>query len=569
MPFDGIFTLAMTEELSRILTGGRIGKIYQPYKNEIVIAIRAGRKNHRLFISAHPSYARIQLTDNQFENPAEPPLFCIMMRKHIEGATIEKISQFDMDRIMIIDIKSRDDLGDISYKQLIIEIMGRHSNITLIDKESMKIIDSIKHIPAAINSYRTVLPGADYKFPPAMNKLNPLEVNEEEIRMELDFNSGKLDQQLVQKFSGISPVLAREIIYRSGLANRTTVPGTMLSFIEKVKTFNIQPSITKTTQKEDFYIFELSHLNGEVKLFSSLSELLDRYYFGKADRDRVKQQANDLEKFIKNERDKNITKIKKLNATLEKAKRADEYQLQGELLTAHLHLVKKGMAKVNVMNYYDESGKEITIQLDPLKTPAENAQAFFTKYQKAKNSISITKEQITLAEREVEYFDRLLQQLSSATTRDIEEIREELAEEGYLKLKSHKRQKKKNSKPIIETYEASDGTEILVGKNNKQNDYITNKLARRDEIWLHTKDIPGSHVVIRSTDPSEQALEEAAMLAAYFSKAKESSSVPVDFTKVRYVRKPNGAKPGFVIYDNQQTIFVTPDEDQVSVMRKR
>lgn len=568
MPFDGFFTRAMVHELSDLLQSGRIGKIYQPFKNEIVFTIRSDRKNHRLLLSAHPSYARIQLTEDTFENPNEPPMFCMILRKHLEGAIIENITQVEMDRIIIFDIKGRDELGDIAYKQLIIEIMGRHSNIILVDKEKNTIIDSIKHISSAVNSYRTILPGAKYILPPAQNKDNPLAATEFDVLKKIDFNSGKLDKQLVNQFAGMSPILAKEIIFHAGLANRETLPQAFIQFMDRFKKHDYLPTITATNKTEQYYVFPIAYLKGEEKHFSSLSQLLDRFYFGKADRDRVKQQATDLERFIKNETEKNVTKIKKLKATLKDAEKADYYQLLGELLTANIHLIKKGMKEISVVNYYDEAGEQIVIPLEPRKTPAENAQRYFSKYQKAKNAVEIVKEQIEKAEAEIQYFESLMQQVESASTKDIEEIREELAEEGYLRSKQKKANKKKsNAKPILDKYVASDGTEIIVGKNNKQNEYLTNKLAARDEIWLHTKDIPGSHVVIRSKEPSEQTIKEAAILAAYYSKAKTSSSVPVDFTKIRYVKKPNGAKPGFVIYDNQQTVYVTPDEDTVKKMR--
>lgn len=567
MPFDGFFTRAIVSELTSLLVGGRISKIHQPFKNEIVMIVRAARKNYKLLISAHPSYARMQVTEDTFENPQEPPMFCMILRKHLEGAIIEDISQVEMDRIIILKIKGRDELGDIRYKKLIIEIMGRHSNIILVDEETEMILDSVKHIPTALNSYRTILPGAQYILPPAQNKQNPLAATEEDLLRTIDFNAGKLDKQIVESFSGVSPLLAKEIVYQAGLANRETVPKSFLTMMTKLEAHQYQPSITATNQKEEFYLFPVTSLAGEVKQFATLSEMLDRFYFGKADRDRVRQQAHDLERLMKNEREKNEGKLRKLEQTLAEAENADQHQLLGELLTANLHQVQRGMKEITVPNYYDEHYQDITIPLDARKTPSENAQMYFTKYQKAKNAVQVVKEQIEKTKREMDYFDGLIQQLDSASPRDLEEIREELGEEGYLRSQK-KNRKKSNTKPAIERYQASDGTDIFVGKNNKQNDYLTNKIAARDEIWLHTKDIPGSHVVIRSKNPEEATILEAAMLAAYFSKAKNSASVPVDYTKVRHVKKPNGAKPGFVIYDNQQTVYVTPNEDQVRKMQK-
>lgn len=570
MSFDGLFTKMMTKEISSALISGRINKIYQPYKNEILMLIRANGKNHKLLLSAHPSYARVQLTNESYDNPSEPPMFCMLLRKHLEGAIIENIYQIGLDRMICIEVKGRNELGDITYKKLIVEIMGRHSNILLIDKEKNTILDSIKHVSFAVNSHRAILPGQTYVLPPQQEKLDPFKLEENDILRKIDFNTGKLDKQLVEQFAGLSPLIAKEIVYRSGLANRITLPKTFLELIRQIEAGVIQPSITSNNTKESFYFLILEHMKGESKTFDFLSGALDRFYFGKAERDRVKQQASDLERFIQNEKDKNEKKIEKLFSTLEDAKKAEEYQLYGELLTANMYALQKGMKEIEVINYYDENGATLLIPLDPLKSPSDNAQRYFSKYQKAKNSIDIVKEQIRLAKAEHLYFDSLQQQLMSASIRDIAEIREELVEGGYIRERQKKKSKNQNQvKPQVEAYRASDGTEILVGKNNKQNDYLTNKLAGRDEIWLHTKDIPGSHVVIRSKDPEEQTILEAATLAAYYSKAKLSSSVPVDLTKVRYVKKPNGAKPGFVIYDNQQTIYVTPDEEKILSLKTK
>lgn len=569
MSFDGLFTRAITNELSSLLKGGRINKIHQPYKNEIIFAVRANGVNHKLLLSAHPSYARVQITNEQYDNPNEPPMFCMLLRKHLEGYIIEDIKQAGLDRMIIIEVKGRNEIGDISYKQLIVEIMGRHSNIILVDKNRNMILDSIKHISFALNTHRAIMPGHEYITPPEQEKMNPLEAQEEDVLRAIDFNAGKLDKQLVSNFAGVSPVLAREIVFKSGLANRQTLPQAFISVMSDFREHIYKPSITYGNSKESFYLIPLEHMKGEMKSFDSLSSLLDRFYFGKAERDRVKQQGNDLERLISNEKEKNEKKIKKLEATLEDAKKAEKYQLYGELLTANIFMAEKGMKEISVLNYYDENGGSITIPLDPRKTPSENAQKYFTKYQKAKNSVNIVKEQIEIARDEVAYFDSLLQQVEAASPKDIEEIREELIEGGYIRNRQKKGSKnKQNQKPLLEKYHSSDDTEILVGKNNKQNDYLTNKVAARDEIWLHTKDIPGSHVVIRSKEPSEETILEAAQIAAYFSKARSSSSVPVDFTKVRHVKKTAGAKPGFVIYEQQQTVYVTPDEDMILKLKQ-
>ncbi len=568
MSFDGMFTYGMTHELNSRIAGGRITRVHQPFKHDVIFHIRANGKNHKLLLSAHPSYSRVHMTNQAYENPSEPPMFCMLLRKHIEGGFIEKIEQAGLDRIMIFRIKSRNEIGDETVRTLYVEIMGRHSNIILTDGEGA-IIDGLKHLSPSMNSYRTVLPGYDYKLPPAQEKISPLAADEEDVLRYLSFQEGRLAQQIVRHFSGVSPLFAKEAVHRAGLANKITLPKTLIEMFHAVKDCRFTPNITTAGGKEYFYLLSLTHVNGEERTFHSLSELLDRFYFGKAERDRVKQQAQDLERFVANERKKNANKIKKLEKTLDYSENAKEFQLYGELLTANLYMLKKGDKEAEVINYYDEESKTVTIPLNPNKTPSENAQMYFTKYHKAKNSVEVVKEQIRLAEEEITYFDQLIQQLSSASTKDIHEIREELVEGKYLRPKQQRGQKKqKQHVPVLEQYESSRGLTILVGKNNKQNEYLTTKAAARDDLWFHTKDIPGSHVVIKSSDPDEQSILEAAAIAAYFSKAKDSGSVPVDYTKIRHVKKPNGAKPGFVTYDSQHTVFVTPDADLVIRLKK-
>lgn len=562
MSFDGTITKAVVTELESTLLSGRITKIYQPYKTELIFSIRAQGKNQQLLLSINPSFARLHLTNEKLENPPQPPMFCMLLRKHLEGGIIEEISQLELERIVTIKIKSRNELGDISYKKLMVEIMGRHSNIVLLDDNDDKILDSIKHLSPLVNSYRTILPGHLYKLPPEQEKLNPLKVDKETFIRKIDFNTGKLDGQIVNQFSGLSPQVAKEVLFRAKLANQETLSDAFFEVIDPIKDNQFQPQITITDKKEYFSIIGLSHLKGTVTHFPSVSELLSRFYFGKAERDRVHQQGSDLEKFLKNEHQKNKTKLKKLVKTLEDAQAGSKFRKLGELVTASIHQIKKGQKEIEVIDFYNEAGETIIITLDPQKTASENAQNYFKKYNKAKNSLQVVKEQIEKTKTELVYFEGLLSQMETAAPKDIAEIREELVEEGYIRKRNKKKLKnKKETKPVLEQYKSSTGVEFLVGKNNKQNEYLTNRLARQNETWLHTKDIPGSHVVIKSLQPDETTLIEAAKIAAYFSKARLSSSVPVDYTLIRHVKKPSGAKPGYVIYDNQTTIYVTPDEE--------
>ncbi|MBH0229116.1 NFACT family protein [Halobacillus yeomjeoni] len=570
MSFDGIVTRAITHELNETIQSGRIMKIYQPTDTELVFTVRAQRKNHTLLLSAHPSYARFHLTDDQYHNPKEPPMLCMLLRKHLVGGFIENIEQVSMERIVKFQVRTRNEIGDETLKTLIIEVMGKHSNILLVDEEQGHILDSIKHLPPSQNRHRTIMPGQPYKLPPEQGKINPLELEPEALVKKLDFNSGKMDKQILGIVMGFSPMVTKEIAHQARLGGPKEYQQAYADVRNRLIDHEYDPQV-HTGERDQFYVMPLNAFDGNVDHYSTVSEMLDAYYSGKAERDRVKQQAGDLYRFLKNERDKNVRKIKKHHHTLKKSESAEEYQRLGELLTAHMHTVKQGDSEAKVIDYYDPNQSEITIELNPNKTPSENAQSYFQQYQKLKKSKQVVQEEIKKAEDEILYFERLIQQVESAREEDIEEIREELREEGYMKKKAPSKGKKKNkpSKPAPEKFESTDGTLIYVGRNNKQNEYLTNRMAQKSDIWLHAKDIPGSHVVIRDDDPSEDTLFEAAQLAANFSKSSKSSTVPVDYTQIRHVKKPSGAKPGYVIYDHQQTLFVTPDDSFVKRLRVR
>ncbi|WP_406946157.1 NFACT family protein [Halobacillus sp. SY10] len=570
MSFDGIVTRAITNELNETIQSGRIMKIYQPTETELVFTVRSNRKKHTLLLSAHPSYARFHLTDDQYHNPKEPPMLCMLLRKHLVGGFIERIEQVDMERIVKFHIRTRNEVGDETMKTLIIEVMGKHSNILLVDEEEGHMLDSIKHLPPSQNRHRTIMPGQPYKLPPEQGKINPVDLEPEAFIRKLDFNSGKMDKQILNVVMGFSPMMTKEIVHRAGLGGSQAVKEAYREIREIILNHEYDPQIHRG-EKEQFYVISLHAFSDDVEKFDSVSAMLDDYYSGKAERDRVKQQAGDLHRFLKNERDKNKRKIKKHETTLKKSESAEEYQKLGELLTAHMHMVKTGDESVTVVDYYDPDQSEMTIELNPNKTPSENAQNYFQTYAKLKKSKEVVQKEIQKAEDEILYFDRLIQQVETAREEDIEEIREELREQGYLKKKPAAKGNRKNKpqKPKPESFESTDGTLIYVGRNNKQNEYLTNRMANKMDIWLHAKDIPGSHVVIRDEEPSEDTLFEAAQLAANFSKSSKSSSVPVDYTRIRHVKKPSGAKPGFVTYDQQQTLFVTPDAAFIKRLKKK
>lgn len=554
MAFDGLFTKAMTRELQQLVSG-RISKVHQPNQLELLLHIRAQGKNHKLLISIHPSYSRMHLTNMANTNPSEPPMFCMLLRKHIEGGVISSISQHELDRLIILKIKSKNEIGDDIERELHVELMGRHSNVVLVDAERMMILDSLKHLPPSVNSFRTVLPGQPYVFPPSQNKKDPFTSYEELAEVS--------EQELVSTFAGFSPLNAREFTHRiEQSSNKAETAQHFLSEFLKEQPIGYY---VESEGKSYFSAAPLTHITGNSLEFPTLGDLLDRMYYAKAERDRVKQQAGDLERWLQNEIAKLKLKLKKLRKEQDQAEKRDLLQLNGELIMANLHRMTKGLKEIEVENYYN--GDSVLIALDPRKTPIENSQKYYSRYQKAKTALVKTQEQIEKTEDDINYFETLMQQVQQAGIADIEEIREELAEQGFMKAQKSKK-KKKPVKPSVEPYVSSTGVQISVGKNNKQNDYVTFKVASKSDTWLHTKDIPGSHVVIHSNDPDETTILEAATIAAYFSKARGSSSVPVDYTEVRQVKKPSGAKPGFVIYFEQKTVFVTPDEDLVIKLKK-
>ena len=564
MSYDGLFTHAMVNELKEKILGGRVSKVHQPYKNELVLRIRANRKNHHLLLSAHPQYARVQLTDIGYENPQQAPQFCMVLRKYIENSTLIDIQQVENDRVIEFTFTGRDELGDEQHYHLIAEIMGRHSNVLLVNKDEMKIHEAIRHIPPSLNSYRTLLPGAEYKPAPAQDNVNPFEYTD---KVTIDGETEKDRIRFIQSFfQGFGRDSAKEVLYQIEKQTDKRATEVFQSFINKFREHDLEPTLTANGNLAGFTPLDFESIDGEKKSFETLSELLDEFYENKAERDRVHQQSNDLSQLLNNERKKNANKLKKLQKDYMETDRADEYRIKGEVLTAYMHLVEQGQKMIELENFYEDN-QLITIELDPQKSPAENAQWYFSRYQKMKNRKMHLAEQIPQTNQEIDYIDSLLAQLEIASSDDIDEIREELRDEGYLKKqRGGKKKKKKNVGP--EKYYATDGTLIYVGKNNNQNDQLTMKTAHKTDWWLHTKDIPGSHVVIRSDNPSEETIEEAAILAAYFSKYRMSSSVPVDYTQIKHVNKPNGAKPGYVIYDNQNTVFVTPDKKLIKQLKE-
>ncbi|WP_270326379.1 fibronectin-binding protein EfbA [Enterococcus malodoratus] len=562
MSFDGVFTHAMVRELKDQLVTGRISKIHQPYENEVVLVIRAQGKNRRLLLSAHPSYARIQLTEIAYTNPENPPNFVMMLRKHLEGAILEDIHQVENDRVVHFTFSKRDELGDLQNIVLIVELMGRHSTIVLLNKETGKILDAIKHIGHSQNTYRSILPGSEYIEPPKQEQLNPFHAPKEQVFKILSTAEILDGRYLQQNFQGLGRDTAEELVFR--LTQRPNEKMAVWAEFWQSVQDDLTPTVGTKNDKEFFAPLAFETLENTTA-YDSLSTLLDAYYGEKAEKDRVKQLGNDLIRKVDNEIKRNQTKLAKREKTLHDSENAEEFRRDGELLTTFMTQVPRGAESVELQNYYEENAP-IVIKLNPALTPNQNAQKYFQKYQKLKNAVKLIYNQIAEAKDEIAYLESVLAQLEIAGPMDIEVIKEELVASGYLKRKRSKKNRKQTpSKP--ERFVASDGTEILVGKNNLQNDQLTLKQARKTDIWLHAKNIPGSHVIVKSNDPSEETLLEAAELAAYFSKFRQSAQVPVDYVAVKHVHKPNGVKPGFVIYENQKTLFVTPEESLVEKLR--
>lgn len=564
MAYDGLFTKKMVESLQSLVSG-RIHKINQPENDTIIMVVRQNRKNHQLLLSIHPSFSRLQITDKKYDNPFNPPMFARVFRKHLEGGFIENIRQIGNDRRVEIDIKSKDEIGDTMHRTIILEIMGKHSNLILVD-ENRKIIEGFKHLTPNTNQHRTVMPGFEYEAPPSQNKLNPYEISGQEALKYIDFNSGKISKQLLNSFEGFSPLITNEIVSRRQFMTQDTLPE---AYDEVMAETQLSPTPVfhknHETGKEDFYFMKLNQFYDDVVEYDSLNDLLDRYYDARGERERVKQRANDLVRFVQQQLQKQQNKLSKLIDEYESAKDKETQQLYGELITANIYRIKQGDESVTALNYY--TGEEVTIPLNPTKSPSVNAQYYYKQYNRLKTREHELDHQIQLTKENIDYFSNIEQQLEHITVDDIDDIRDELADQGFMKQRKNTK-KKKNAQIQLQTYRSSDGDTILVGKNNKQNDYLTNKKAQKSHIWFHTKDIPGSHVVILNDSPSDETIKEAAMLAGYFSKAGNSGQIPVDYTEIRNVHKPSGAKPGFVTYDNQKTLYATPDYDKIQQMKE-
>lgn len=568
MALDTLVVKALADELSKKLEGGRIDKIHQPEKDEISVVIRTYTDNYKLVISASPSCPRIHFSGAQKENPLSPPMFCMLLRKHLSSGKIVKISQIDFERIIRFDTESYNELGDLTQKHLFVELTGRNSNIILTD-ENMKIIDSARHVDITQSSVRQILPGGMYSPPPKQGKIPIL--SEDVKNASVDFTKPGLtvEKAISEAISGISPLTARELAYRAfggcgilcGEIRDTSPLSEVLASLPPVR-----PCMLKDPSGRliDFSAIEAKQYSGDIEVipYAEISSLLEDFYKKRDEAERMKQKSASLTKFLKTCEERLAKTIIIRQKTLADAEKKDIYKLKAELLSANIYKLENGMKSVRLQNYYDENLSEINIDLNPAFTPSENIRRYYKLYAKAKNAEAEVSVLLKRAVADSEYIRSTLAFVENAACEsDLNAIRAELAEQGFLKRPPATKRNKRTAAPKPMHFVSSDGFDIYVGKNNTQNDYLTLKFANSMDLWFHTKQIHGSHAVIKlgiDKEVPDKTIVEAAEIAAYYSKAKASSKVPVDYTRIKNVKKPNGAKPGMVVYDVYNTVYVDP-----------
>lgn len=583
VPFDGIVAKCVTEELNEKLAGGRVEKVLQPEADEIVLLVRAWNQNHRLVLSASPNFPRIHITDKAKENPAYPPVFCMLLRKHLTGGRIISFGFNDYERIITVIIEAANELGDISEKKLVIEIMGRHSNIILLNSED-KILDSIKHVDSEISSVREVMPARPYVLPPAQDKLSPSTLEPLQLMELFDASTQTAERFLLDNIKGFSPLLCREICCRASVEGRKRAASldqterkalidALDTILADIRSGRYEPSVIYEDEQHkmpvDFHCLDIRQYAYREKIHS-ISRALDKFYADRDNAERLRQKKSDLYKVLNTSMERCSKKLSIQEETLRDVADREKLKLCGELITANIYAIPQNVKTVSLLNYYSEKEEYIDVPLDPDLTPQANAQRYFKKYAKAKSTYAYTSRQIEDSRAELDYLESVLQMLDNCTSlQEIDEVRQELAGQGYMQLKKKTAAKRKAAATEPLHFKSSDGFDIFVGKNNIQNDHLTLKMAQSNDIWLHTKAIPGSHVIIKRNghEIPKRTIEEAAVITAWHSKAKMSSNVQVDYTNVKNVSKPSGAKPGKVIYVNYRTAVVNPDQALVERLR--
>ncbi|MBU3180133.1 Rqc2 family fibronectin-binding protein [Clostridium psychrophilum] len=570
MALDGIYLSSLVKEIKDIIIGCRVDKVTQPEKDEIILSFKKNRIVYKLLISSSANYPRIHLTQFNKQNPIQAPKFCMLLRKYLSTATVLSVKQLNSDRLLVIDFKSSDELGFDSVYSLIIEIMGRHSNISLVRARDNIIMDSIKHVSSDVNSYRVLYTGVEYIYPPASTKLDAFNFGYDEFCKYLTDKEMPFGEKFFTgTFTGVSSKLSSELVYRYMSQNAEFDLEHAKNIYEfTVDTFNnmhdniFLASYSKNDKLKDFHCIKLTSLKDyDCEIFDSPSKLIETFYFRKDKHDRLNSKSSNLQKIVNNNISRCDKKVKILTRTLKECTTKGAYKLNGELLTANIYSLKKGDKFANVVNYYTDNGDYVKIKLDANKTPSQNVQYYYKKYNKFKIAEQMGTIQMNLTKNELKYLHSVLTNIINVENYNgIEDIKNELIVTEYIKIKKHNKMKKaKPTKPMH--FISSDGIDIYVGRNNIQNDLLTLKFANKKDMWLHTKDIPGSHVIIKNIeDIPESTLLEAGNLSAFYSKSQNSSSVPVDYTQVKNVHKPTGAKPGMVIYTTNKTIYVTPVE---------
>lgn len=567
MALDGIYLYSLLHDFKKSILNCKIDKINQPEKDEVILTLRKDRENIKLLISASSKFPRIHLTNVSKPNPLQAPMFTMVMRKYLIGGRITHITQLNGDRIIQLHIESTDELGFDSKYILIVEIMGRHSNITLVRERDNKIMECIKHISSDVNTYRVLYPGISYVYPPSSPKLDPFNFSFDDYNLYLENNNIAIDELFfTNTFTGIGKPLSRSL-YINFLQDNDNINSDNIFNFFKIFMKNIENEFSFNIYKEndifkDFYCINLSlYENKFSKInFDNPNLLLDEFFAIKDKQDRLLSRSMDLQKLVTTNIDRCNNKAKKLKNILKECDEKQKYKIFGDLLTSYIYLINKGDKEIKVLNFYNSDEEEyVTIKLDENKSPSENIQSYYKKYNKLKKSEESAIEQLEKNKEELEYLNSVFTNIINCENYvEINDIKKELTETGYLKFKGNSKNNKKDkaSKPIH--FISSDGIDIYIGKNNIQNDYLTLKFANKNHLWLHTKNIPGSHVILCSDNPSDTSIEEAAILAAYYSKAKNSTKVPVDYTIVKNIKKPNGAKPGMVIYHTNYTIYTEP-----------
>ena len=571
MALDAILLSGIIAELRPKLIGARIDKVQQPERDKIVLSVRGG-ESLRLLIDAGAGSGRLQQTKMSFENPAEPPMFCMLLRKYLTGGRIEAIEQPDWERLVMVNITSRNELGDNVDLRLAVELMGRSSNLVLIGSDG-RIIDCLRRMDYGGDAERRLLPGMIYRLPPKQRKPLVFALSREEIAQELtSSDAGKsADKRIMDCFSGLSPLICRELACRSG-DNAALLPEAIDAFLDSVRAGELTPVLfTEDGKPREFSFMQLRQYAGvyETREFESFSELLDAYYSKRDTLERRRRRSKELSHHVKTERDRIARKLGLQRQELQKCSERDEIRRNAELLTANLYRVHKGDSSLTVEDYYEPDCPQRTIKLDVLKTPQNNAAAMFKEYNKLKTAEHHLTALIAEGERQLEYLNSVMDETERAETEDdLAEIKAELIGTGYIKKqRGAKERKRKKQGPM--RFVSSDGFEILVGRSNAQNDELTTKTARRTDIWLHTKTVHGSHVIISCDGvvPPEKTIEEAAQLAVYYSQARDGGKTQVDYTMVRNVRKPSGSLPGKVIYTDYSTLSVSADEQLAEKLR--